>query len=217
MYMSRDLITVSPTLTVAEAAGLMARKHVRRLLVTHSLPDGLRLLGLVSARDVLHAFPPEVNPFAVDTTVACISTTKVAEIMKSEVETTAPDTPLEQAALAMQAHKIGALPVLRNDRLVGIITESDIFRAFVSLFADEHSGARITFDASAGEDVFRLVSQLSQKHGMHLRTLVSTQQHQEEVCVVRVAGHRVDAFLDELWRSGHLVLNVVRYPTQCED
>lgn len=211
MWMTRDLVTAAPELRVAEAARLMARSHVRRLLVTRQQPDGLHLLGIVSARDVLHAFPPEINPFAVEDTLARQSVARLSEIMRHEVRTTTPDTPIEAAAAMMEAEKIGALPVLREQRLVGIITESDIFRAFVSLFCTAGAGARITFDISTGEDVVGLVTQLAARHRIALRTLVCTQQENQPVCVVRVEGRETDQFLEELWSSGHVVVNVVRF------
>lgn len=214
MWMNRALVTVTPALPVAEAAALMAHNHVRRLPVVHSHAGELRLLGIVSARDVLHAFPPEINPFAAESDVALISEAVVGDIMRHEVMTTSPETPIEEAASLMQSRKIGALPVLREGRLVGIITESDIFRAFVSLFAVAGDGARITFDASKGEDVFGLVSRVAQKHRVRVKTLVSAEQDDQPVFIVRVAGDSVDGFLDELWNSGHPVINVVRFPTQ---
>lgn len=212
MWMKRDLATVLPATPVAEAAALMAQRHVRRLLVVRHQAGELRLLGIVSARDVLHAFPPEVNPFAVEAEAARRSAVLISDIMKTEVLTTTPDTPIEQAAALMEAAKVGALPVLREKDLVGIITESDIFRAFVGLFAAQGGGARITFDASKGEDVFALVARLAQRHRVHVRTLVAGEQDGQPVFIVRVEGVSVQGFLDELWTSGHLVINVVHFP-----
>lgn len=214
MWMKRDLATVLPATPVAEAAALMAQRHVRRLLVARHHAGELRLLGIVSARDVLHAFPPEVNPFAVEAEAARRSAVLINDIMKTEVLTTTPDTPIEQAAALMEAAKVGALPVLREKVLVGIITESDVFRAFVGLFAARGNGARITFDASQGEDVFSLVTQLAQRHRVSIRTLLAGEQAGQHVYIVRVEGKSVEGFLDELWSSGHPVINVVRFPAQ---
>lgn len=217
MWMSRDVLTVVPETPAAEAAKLMAQNRVRRLLVVEQWADGPHLLGIISAKDVVHAFPPHVNPFAIEGPDARLTPTTVGQIMTASPRTTTPDTPIEEAAALMSAHKIGALPVLRDKTLAGIITESDIFRAFVSLFGSDDPGARITFDATQGEDVFEMLGKLSKRHRLKVSSLIWTRHDQLPVCVVRVAGDGVDQMLDELWSSGHPVVNVIRFPPEKEN
>lgn len=211
MWMTRAPATVTPETPAAEAAKLMAQKKVRRLLVVEPWPDGPRLLGIISAKDVIHAFPPHVNPFAIEGPDARLTSTTVAQIMTANPRSVTPDTPIEEAAALMCAHKIGSLPVLRERTLAGIITESDIFRAFASLFASDEKGARITFDATQGEDVFELVGKLSRHHRLKVSSLIWTRHEEMPVCVVRVVGDGVDKMLEELWSSGHPVVNVLRF------
>ena len=217
MWMTRDLLTITPETPATEAAKLMAQNRVRRLLVVEKWDDGLHLLGILSAKDVVHAFPPHINPFAIEGPDARLTPTTVGQIMTANPRTTTPDTPLEAAAALLCAHKIGSLPVVRDKTLVGIITESDIFRAFVSLFGSDEAGARITFDATQGEDVFRLMGRLATRHHLKVSSLIWTRHDQLPVCVVRVAGAAVDAMLDELWSSGHPVVNVIRFPPEKEN
>ena len=217
MWMSREVLTIGPETPAAEAAKIMAQNRVRRLLVVEPWADGPHLLGIVSAKDVIHAFPPHVNPFAIEGPDARLTPTTIGQIMTAATRTTTPETPIEEAAALMCAHKIGALPVLRDQTLVGIITESDIFRAFVSLFGSDEAGARITFDATQGEDVFRLMGRLATRHHLKVSSLIWTRHDQLPVCVVRVAGAAVDAMLDELWSSGHPVVNVIRFPPEKEN
>lgn len=212
MWMTRNLVTIGPHARVAEAAELMARRQVRRLPITEHRGGKMHLLGMISASDVLHAFPPHVNPFAVESPEARASTLTTGDIMKRELETTTPATPIEDAAAVMREQKIGALPVLQDGRMVGLITESDIFRALVSLFSVPGKGVRITFDMSRDEDVFGLVGQLARKHNMRVVSLITTEYESRPECVVRVAGDNVDAFLENLWSSGHRVVNVLRFP-----
>jgi acetoin utilization protein AcuB len=211
MWMSRNVLTVTPETPAAEAAKLMAENHVRRLLVVEPWADGPRLLGIISAKDVIHAFPPHVNPFAIEGPDVRLTPTTVGEIMTANPQFTTVDTPIEEAAAEMCARKIGALPVLRDRTLAGIITESDIFRAFVSLFGFDEAGARITFDVTQGEDVFELMGKLSKRHHLKVNSLIWTQFDELPVCVVRVSGAGVEKMLDELWSSGHPVMNVIRF------
>ena len=216
MWMTRDVLTVQPETLAAEAAKLMAENHIRRLLVVEQWADGPHLLGIISAKDVIHAFPPHVNPFAIEGPDARLTPTTAGEIMTASPRTVTPETPIEDAASLMCAHKIGALPVLRDKALAGIITESDIFRAFVSLFGSDEAGARITFDATQGEDIFEVMGKLSKRLHMRVLSLIWTRHDQLPVCVVRVAGGSVDKMLDELWSSGHPVVNVIRFTAKKE-
>lgn len=214
MWMTREVITIPPDASVAEAAALMARRRVRRLPVAEKHGKELRLLGMISASDILHAFPPDVNPFAVEAPKERQGATTTGEIMNRQMETTTPATPIEEAAAIMRDQKIGALPVMHEGHMVGLITESDIFRAIVSLFSLPGKGARITFDMSQGEDVFSFIGQLSRQRKVRVVSLISTDQDNRPECVVRVAGDNVDKFLDDIWASGHVVLNVLRFPIQ---
>lgn len=212
MCMTRPPVTISPELPLAEAAALMARKKIRRLLVVEPPPGSPHLLGIITANDILHAYPPEVNPFAVIATPNVRQAALTAgKVMHRQLHTTDPDAPIEEAAAVMRDRKISSLPVLRDKQLVGLITESDIFRAFVGLFETQGSGARITFDVSTGEDVFGLVARLSQKYGLQVTSLIRGVQDHQPICVTRVAGERVDSFLEEIWNSGHRVMNVIRF------
>jgi len=212
MWMTRNVVTIRPQAPLTEAAELMAAKHIRRLPVVEVHGQGLQLLGIVSARDILHAFPPDVNPFAIVPPKAGTVPVTVEHIMTPRPETIAPEAPIEAAAELMAEKKIGALPVVQGQKLAGLITESDIFRAFVSFFASPESNVRITFDISASEDVFDWLSHETRQRNLRIISLVSSQQENVPVCVVRVAGHTVDEFVEDLWDSGHRVLSVLRYP-----
>ena len=213
MWMTRNLLTVPLETPVVAAAKLMAQHRVRRLLVVEKHEDGPHLLGIISAKDVIHAFPPDVNPFAIEGPDARLTPTTVAHIMTARPRTTTPETPIEEVAALMCAHKIGALPVMRDKTIVGIITESDIFRAFVSLLGSHEPGARITFDATRGEDVFELMRELSRQDKVRVISLIWTEQEKQPVCLVRITGAGVEKVLEDLWDSGHLIINVTRFPS----
>ena len=210
MWMTRELVTVGPQVSIGAAAEIMARKRIRRLLVVDPAHGAQHLLGIVSSTDVLHAAPPEVNPFAVVVTPTAASHDEVAHIMKRDPLTVAPDTPIEAAAELMGKRKVGALPVVRDGKLVGMITESDIFRAFVGLLTTPGSAVRITFSVKANEDAFKWLAECSQRHAFHVVSLLSYIQDGNHVCMARATGAGVDGLLNELWKSGHRVLNVLQ-------
>jgi acetoin utilization protein AcuB len=212
MWMTRDPLTIDPETPIVRAAEIMARRHVRRLPVVMRHGQREILVGIITTKDVLHAFPPHVNPFAVLGPGPNSTPDTAADIMTRDVQVTTPDTLIEEAAALMAAEKVGSLPVLRDGHLVGLITESDIFRAFASFFETPEGGVRITFDASTGEDLFGFVSEEAARRSLRVLSVITSTQNEFPVCVVRVAGDQVDAFVDDLWRSGHRVLHVRRSP-----
>jgi acetoin utilization protein AcuB len=211
MWMNRDVATIQPHTPIVEAATLMAAKHIRRLPVVIPRPTGPYLEGIITSSDILHAFPPHINPFGLIPEAHRTRTT-AADIMHPQVVTTTPEAPMEEAARIMRDRKIGALPVVRDGHLIGMITESDVFRAFVSLFELPPGGARITFDLSKSEDILRLVSQAAGKHAVRVLSLITLNDRDHPRCVVWATGSKLDAFMDDLWKSGHHVLSVLRIP-----
>jgi len=218
MWMTRDVRTVAPTATLTEIATLMMRQRIRRLPVVSAPGDRGTLLGIVTHSDVLHAFPPDINPFAINAAESIAAIQSIADrvnltagdLMAREPRTTTPDAPLESAARVMRDHKIGALPVLTNHALVGLITESDIFRAMVEVFETRERAVRITFGLKPGEDVLPLVAEIARKRALRVTSFMSLPQHEPPVCVVQLAGTQLDAALDDVWKSQHRVINVVQ-------
>jgi acetoin utilization protein AcuB len=217
MWMSRDVLTVSPRAPLVELATLMMRRRIRRLPVVDA--DGRNtLLGIVTHSDVLHAFPQDINPLAINAAESLAGVDALAsragltagDLMARNPRTTTPDAALESAARTMRDHKIGALPVLNGHALVGLITESDIFRALVEVFETSGRAVRITFDLKPGEDVLPLISEIARKRGLRVTSFMALPRHDPPVCVVQMAGVKLDEALDDVWKSQHRVLNVVQ-------
>jgi acetoin utilization protein AcuB len=218
MWMTRDVLTITPDATLVEMATLMMRRRIRRLPVVSAPGERGSLLGVVTHSDVLHAFPPDINPFAINAadSIAAIEAAAgrvhltAAELMTRDPRTTTPDAPLESAARLMRDQKIGALPVLSNYALVGLITESDIFRAMVEVFEAPDRAVRITFSLKPGEDVLPLVAEIARRRGMRVSSFMALPRHEPPVCVVQLAGSKIDEALDDVWKSQHRVINVVQ-------
>jgi acetoin utilization protein AcuB len=208
MWMTRQVAAIPPSMAIVEAAAEMARRRVRRLPVVVPGESGPRLVGIVSLLDVTRAFPPDVNPRSISAADQG-PRAPVSTIMTTDVVTVGPDTPLEDAALLLATRKIGAAPVVMGERLVGIITESDVFRALLETLGAGH-GLRVTFDLSARDDVVRLVADLAARHEMTVRSVLTLDREGVRLGVVRLSGPRSEAFVEALWRSGHRVLSVVR-------
>ncbi len=211
MWMTRAVITIAPEATLGNAAALMAEHGIRRLPVMQPAPDGRgRLVGILSHGDVLHAAPAGVNPFSMSGPAGMPLDVTVAQAMHTPVVTVDPDAPIEQVAELMRTRKFSGLPVVEHGHLVGLVTESDIFRAFVSLFAVPGERARITFQVDLGEDAFSLVSEIALRHGLKVHGLMSSMIEGRPVFVLWVAGSGIELLQQELWAGGHYVLSVLR-------
>jgi acetoin utilization protein AcuB len=134
-------VTIGPDVSIAEAMELMKQEKVRQLPV---IDKNRKLVGLVTHTDLVHASPSKATALSMWEISYLLAQIKVKEVMAKKVITTTEDTPLEEAARQMADHKIGSLPVMRNELLVGIITESDIFRVFLEIFGAREKGIRLT-------------------------------------------------------------------------
>jgi acetoin utilization protein AcuB len=122
-------ITVSPDTSVFDARVLMQRKRIRHLLVTS--PD--RLIGIVTDRDIRLNLPSPATSLSVWEVNYLVARLTVADVMTRTVIVVGPDRDAREAARLMLYHKIGALPVTDGDVLIGIVTETDLIRAYLTL------------------------------------------------------------------------------------
>jgi acetoin utilization protein AcuB len=138
--MSKPVIVVPPTMPINEALNLMRSKKIRR---TPVVKDG-KLVGIISIEDLLNASPSQATSLSVWELNYLISKILVKDIMTTKVLTVAEDTPIEEAARIMVDNRIGGLPVLRGEDVVGIITETDLFKIFLELMGARDAGVRVT-------------------------------------------------------------------------
>ena len=130
--MSGGLITVRRDTPVLQARDLMAREKIRHLLVTDA---GGALTGIVTDRDIRLNLPSRATTLSVWELNHLLTKLTVGQVMTRSVITVGPDRSARDAGQVMLDRKIGALPVLEDGHLIGIITETDIVRAFVTMTA----------------------------------------------------------------------------------
>jgi acetoin utilization protein AcuB len=140
-YMTKNPVVVSPETTVPEAQAVMRREKIHRLPV---LDKTNKLIGIVTASDLSHASAAPTTSLDMYELHYLLSKLTVETVMSKNVTTITEELPIEEAARIMADSDISGLPVMRGAILVGIITESDIFRLFISLFGARHAGLRLT-------------------------------------------------------------------------
>lgn len=138
--MSRPVISVSPDAPINEVLAMFREEHIRRAPV---MKDG-KLIGIVSERDLLNASPSEVTSLSIWELNYLISKVTVKRVMSKKVITVDQDTPIEEAARIMADKKIGGVPVVSGGKVVGIITETDLFKIFLELMGARQKALRVT-------------------------------------------------------------------------
>jgi len=138
--MSRPVITLPPDTPIHDALVLFKKEHIRRAPV---IKNG-KLVGIVSASDLHNASPSPVTSLSVWELNYLLSKVTVNEVMTRKVRTVSEDTPIEEAARIMADYKIGGLPVVDNSKVVGIITETDLFKIFLEFMGAREKGVRVT-------------------------------------------------------------------------
>jgi acetoin utilization protein AcuB len=138
--MSHPVISVLPETSIHDALALFNKEHIRRAPV---MKNG-KLLGIVSEKDLLNASPSPVTSLSVWEMNYLLSKVTVKSVMTKKVRTVDVGTPVEEAARIMADNKFGGLPVVRSGRIVGIITETDLFKIFLELMGARDKGIRVT-------------------------------------------------------------------------
>jgi acetoin utilization protein AcuB len=139
--MTKDPIVIRDDTPIDKALKTMRDNKVRRLPVLNKKGA---LVGIVSERDLLFASPSPATSLSIYELHYLLSRVTVAAVMTAEVITVTEDTPLEEAARIMSDNRIGGLPVERKGDLVGIITETDLFKIFLELLGAREAGVRLT-------------------------------------------------------------------------
>jgi acetoin utilization protein AcuB len=142
--MSSNPVTVTADTSVPEALRIMRERKVRRLPV---LDHHGKMVGIVSDKDLLYASPSPATTLAIWEISDLLAKLKVEKVMTREVITVTGDTPLEEAARIMTDRRIGGLPVMDGQNLIGIITETDLFKALLQQLGGRRPGVRVTISA----------------------------------------------------------------------
>ncbi len=199
--MTENPFTVRPDTPVTDAQELMRREKVHRLPV---LDKHGKLVGIVSEKDLLYASPSPATTLNVYEMTTLLAKLKVESVMSKKVVTITPDDTLEDAARTMSDNNIGGLPVVdAKARVVGIITESDIFRVFIDLFGSRKDGIRATFriPERPGE-IAELSKEITDAGGdiVSFGTLPGS-AYDNAVCVIKVTGLTKEAFVEAVKAS----------------
>ncbi len=205
--MSVDPVTITADTPFQDALKLMREHQFRRLPVTD---EGGRLVGIVSERDLLYASPSPATSLSVWELNYLLSKLEIREIMADDVITTTPDTPIEDAARIIADDKIGGMPVVdEHNHVVGVITETDIFKAFVEMLGGGEPGLRLALEVPERKGVLAELARVIFELGGNIVSVGSfwgeTPGQRELVVKVRDVGK--DQLVDKLEAVGDHVVD----------
>lgn len=208
--MAKNPFTVTPDTKVSAAKDLMKKHRFRRLPVVDE--DG-KLVGFLSDRDIMRVSPSPATTLSRYEITSLLAKMCIGEIMQKDVISVKDDATIEEAALIMYNHKIGGLPVVSSvGAVVGVITETDIFKTFVDVMGLTHGKTRFTIaDVGDKVGVVRDLGGIIADCGCNIDSLVTCQQDDGSYeIVVRFDTTDSEAVKKKLEENGFHVSHVVK-------
>ena len=179
-WMSKDPITINDDTSMMKAIHLMKQNRFRRLPVLH---EG-RLVGIVSDRDLKEASPSKATTLDVHELYYLLAELQVKDIMTRDPVTVAPDDTVERAAQVMLENTISGLPVVDDQgKVVGILTQSDVFRAFMQITGILQGGVQFALRLEDRPGLIKEVVDLLRERGARFVSLLTSYTSVQE-------GHR---------------------------
>ena len=170
-WMTKKVYTVTPDDNISTAIKLLKEKKIKHLPV---VKNDATIVGILSDRDIKDYTPSKATTFEIRELNYILFTTKVKEIMVKKVITAPPNMAIEEAAMIMYDNTIGCLPVVENHKLVGIISDKDLFRVLVDITGVRHGGHRFYVVMKDKPGVTGEVLDIVKKHGFTLDSVLTT-------------------------------------------
>lgn len=206
--MTHHPITVHPDLPVAEALRIMREENVRRFPVMDRKTNAL--VGIVTEKELLYASPSPATSLSMHEINYLLSKLTVDRVMTTDLITVQEDTPIEEAARILVDNGIGGLPVMRGDTLVGIITETDLFKTFIELFAARESGVRLTLLVPEQKGELAMITDAISELGGNIVTLGTFlgEDLSNRVLVLKVGDVPEEQLVEKMKEIGTRILDV---------
>lgn len=200
--------TISDTAPIIEAGELFRKNNFARLPVMHDE----KLVGMITQGDLLKVSPSQATTLSVWELNYVLAKLLIKEAMTKNPITIAPEATIEEAALLMREKEIGALPVVDNGELVGIITESDIFDAFLDLMGLKRTGTRIAVDLENRIGVLAEITDLIRAEGINIISLaLFHRDNSSGELVLRLDSSKSEKAIEKLKDKGHKIIHVATW------
>jgi len=210
--MQKNPVTIGSDASFYEARAIIRDKGIRHLPV---VDKNSHLVGLVTDRDIREAAPSDATTLSIHELNYLLGKLKVAAFMtpKEKLITIPPDIIIEKAVQLMHDHKIGCLPVVEGNKLIGIITETDVLELLVDIFGLKVPGTRLVVALEDKPGQMHGVLEVIKKHNVNLISVVtlSFKVNGKRVCAFRIETQNYQDITKELEKMGYEVLSVDKW------
>lgn len=210
MYVGRimhtELITVSPSTSLEDANIIVKKKKIDHLLVVN---DSGKLVGILSDKDLKQYWASPATTLSKSELNYLLQQVIVEMIMIKTVITISPDTTVERAALIMQEHDINALPVMEDDKLVGIITSTDVMGVLLSAIGISDDSVRLGVMVKDSIGSLANVAELLKEESVNIQSLFSWPEKDHPgvfQLVMRIPKKDVEKAMEALKRSSYKII-----------
>lgn len=206
-WMTPNPVTGEPHMRFNDARRLMEEQGFRHLPVV----EKGKLVGILSLSDIRRASPSPATTFSSGEINYLYDKMEVHDAMTRDPITVTPDMPVEDAALLAYKHKVGALPVMQGEKLVGIITQKDLFDIMMSVFKGGEDDRRITIEGMPPKlGSIRNIVDILDAHQVRFSSILTFPQRDSDLYTyfVRIADTNTDAIVAELKEAGLPVTHV---------
>lgn len=205
-FMSTEVITVSPQTPIFDAVDLMKQHQIHRLPVV----EGGKLVGLITEGVIQGAMPSKATSLSVYEVNYLLNKTNVKDIMIKQVETIGPDALLEDGIVKMRANNIGVLPVVEADKVIGIITNNDIFDAFLKITGYYAGGTRVTLAIEKDDrGILANITKVLAQEGFSILTIVVNRESDKTIVEIQVESKELKQVESSLTAAGYQVVSSV--------
>jgi len=200
--MTTNPFTISPDQTIPDAHEIMTKLSIRRLPV---VKDG-KLVGVVSKEDI-HSSRSMATSLSINELTYILAKTKISKVMTKNPITISPDALLEEAAILMRDNNISFLPVVDGTKLVGIITESDIFDAFIELLGFRSKGTRLTIEVDDEPGIMSHLTGIIGIYGANItHVAVYRNQNGKSMVVIGINSLNTDEIEKSIEQNGYKII-----------
>ena len=212
--MERNPVTISPDASFYDARKLIREEGIRHLPV---VDKNAKLVGIVTDRDIRGVGPSDATLLSVQEINYLLGKLKVSGFMTpaETLLTVTPDTIIEKAVQLLHDNKIGSLPVVDGNELVGIITETDILELFVDVVGLNVKGTRITMLLEDEPGKLFGVLKIIKDRNINVTSIISPTLTFEgkRMVVIRMKTHEYEDVVKELEKAGYEIMNVTKWPS----
>jgi len=210
----RNVMTIRPDASFFEARNLIHEKGIRHLPV---VDKNNRLVGIVTDRDVRRAAPSDATTLSVHELNYLLGNLKVSAFMtpKDKLITINPDTLIEEAVQLMSDHKIGCLPILDDEQLYGIFTETDALNHLVDVFGLKQKGTRLTVALEDKPGAMHAVLEVFKRYDVNVISIVlpSFTVEGKRIAAIRLKTEDYEPLVKDLEKADFTVLSIGRWPS----